>query len=128
MTRTFARWSRRSLRHEDSLCDAIDEVAAGLVDTNLGGHVFKKRIPLPGRGKRGGARALIGTDLRNRWFLVFGFTKNDSATISARELDAVQRIVAVMLALEDESIERLLATGELTEICREEESNPGRDA
>ena len=91
-------------------------------------RVFKKRVPLPGRGKRGGARVLIGTDLRDRWFFVFGFTKNDSATVSARELDALQRIVAVLLALGDRSIERLLATGELTEICREKESNPGRDA
>jgi hypothetical protein len=45
---------------------AVEETAAGLIDADLGGRVYKKRVPLPGRGKRGGARTLIGTDLGER--------------------------------------------------------------
>jgi hypothetical protein len=33
----------------------------GLIDADLGGGLFKKRIALPGRGKSGGARTLIAT-------------------------------------------------------------------
>jgi hypothetical protein len=31
----------------------------GLWDANLGGEVYKKRVALSGRGKRGGARRLV---------------------------------------------------------------------
>jgi hypothetical protein len=35
------------------------EMNQGLYDARLGGSVFKKRIPLDGRGKRGGARTIL---------------------------------------------------------------------
>jgi len=31
----------------------------GLIDADLGGHLVKKRVPLPGRGKSGGARTIV---------------------------------------------------------------------
>ena len=34
----------------------------GLIDANLGGGIIKKRVPLPGRGKRGSARTLVATN------------------------------------------------------------------
>jgi hypothetical protein len=40
----------------------------GLIDANLGGGIIKKRVALPGRGKRGGARTLVATNSANRWF------------------------------------------------------------
>jgi len=43
-TRTFARWSRRAALPDRTLCAAIEEIAAGLVDADLGGNVLKKRV------------------------------------------------------------------------------------
>lgn len=73
-------------------------MAAGLIDADLGGRVYKKRVAMPGRGKRGGARTLLGSDLGDRWFFIFGFEKNDRATVDARELAALQGIAATLLA------------------------------
>lgn len=53
----------------------------GLIDAELGGHVVKKRVAVPGRGKRGGPRTLVGTNFRNRWFFMFGFEKNERGDI-----------------------------------------------
>ena len=43
-TRTFARWSRRAALPDQTLCAAVEEIAAGLVDADLGGNVLKKRV------------------------------------------------------------------------------------
>jgi hypothetical protein len=58
------------------LCAAVEEMASGLIDADLGGHVYKKRVPVPGRGKRGGARTILGSNLGDRWFFLYGFEKN----------------------------------------------------
>jgi hypothetical protein len=62
-TRTFARWSRKAGLADAALRAAVVEMAAGFIDADLGGRVYKKRVRLPGRGKSGGARTLIATDL-----------------------------------------------------------------
>lgn len=121
-TRTFARWSRKASLSDATLCAAVNEMAAGLIDADLGGRVYKKRVPVPGRGKRGGARTLVGSNLGDRWFFLFGFEKNDRATVDARELASLQKIAAVLLALDSTLLGRSVAEDELMEICREEKS------
>jgi hypothetical protein len=96
-------------------------MAAGLIDADLGGSVCKKRVPMPSRGKRGGARAILGSNLGDRWFFLFGFEKNDRATFDARELAALQRIAAVLLALDTTLLDHSVTEGELKEICHEED-------
>jgi hypothetical protein len=95
-------------------------MAVGLIDADLGGSVYKKRVAMPGRGKRGGARTILGSNLGDRWFFIFGFEKNDRATVDARELAALQRIAATLLALDTTLLDHSLAEGELMEICHEE--------
>jgi hypothetical protein len=119
-TRTFARWCRKSSLPDSTLCTAVAEMAAGLIDADLGGSVYKKRVPMAGRGKRGGARTILGSNLGDRWFFIFGFEKNDRATVDARELAALQRIAATLLALDTTLLDHSLAEGELMEICHEE--------
>lgn len=106
------------------LCTAVEEISAGLVDASLGGNVYKKRVQLPGRGKRGGARVLIGTNLGDRWFFLFGFSKNEFATIEDRELTALQKLAAALLGLDETLLRQALGSGELMEICREEKPCP----
>ena len=96
-------------------------MAAGLIDADLGGSVYKKRVPMPGRGKRGAARIILGSNLGDRWFFLFGFEKNDRATFDARELAALQRIAAVLLALDTTLLDHSVTEGELKEICHEED-------
>ena len=88
-TLTFARWSRKAQVSDKALPKVIAEMAAGLIDAGLGGSVYKKRVPLPGSGKSGGARILVATRHVNRWFLLYGFGKNEQANIDDRELAAL---------------------------------------
>jgi len=68
-TRHFARWARK-IGLDDSLLEkAVVEIQKRLLEADLGGGVVKKRIALPGRGKRGSTRTLLATNLRDRWFL-----------------------------------------------------------
>ncbi len=60
-TRHFSRWLRKSDLTDAALCAAVSEMVAGLIDAEWGGDVLKKRVALPGRGKRGGARTLVAT-------------------------------------------------------------------
>jgi hypothetical protein len=105
------------------LCEAIREISAGLVEVNLGGHVFKKRVAPYGRGKRGSARVLIGTNLGDRWFFLFGFKKNERGNISDRELAALRKLAGVLLKLDASELRQQVLTGELTEICHEAKSS-----
>lgn len=62
----------------------------GLVDADLGGHIFKKRVALEGRGKRGSVRTLLAYKVADKAFFVYGFAKNTRANISDRELKALK--------------------------------------
>lgn len=124
-TRTFSRWSRRAGLPDRALCAAVAEIAAGLIDASLGGCVYKKRVPMFGRGKSGGARVLVATKLAERWFFLFGFAKNARGTIDERELTALQVAAGGLLDMDLRSLGKALQAGELTEICNEEEPHTG---
>ena len=100
-------------------------MAAGLVDGNLGGNIYKKRVPMLGRGKSGGARVLVATRLAGRWFFLFGFAKNERSTIDVQELTTLQMTAEALLDMDLRSLEKVIQAGELTEICDEEDSHTG---
>ena len=76
-TLVFARQNKKIGLTNAALCKAVSEIAAGLNDGNLGNGIFKKRIALDGRGKRGSARTLIATRVGSYWFYLFAYKKND---------------------------------------------------
>ena len=104
-TRTFARWSRKAQVSDQALRKAIIEMVAGLIDADLGGSVYKKRVPLLGRGKSGGARVLVATKHADRWFLLYGFGKNERANIDDRELVALQKLASALLSMTSVQLE-----------------------
>lgn len=118
-TRSFHRWFRKSGLSDEALCAAVSEMESGLIDADLGGGVVKKRVALPGRGKRGGARTLVATNRADRWFFVFGFEKNERGNISANELEALQKIAVDLLGLSSNELRQLTDSQELVEICHD---------
>ena len=118
-TRHFARWMRKTELTDSALCQAVNEMVAGLVDADLGGDVVKKRVALPGRGKRGGARTLVATRKASRWFFVFGFEKNEKSNVSSTELEALQTLASGLLALTGPQLDSAVEDGTLQEICHE---------
>jgi hypothetical protein len=57
-----------------------------------------------------------------RWFFLFGFEKNERATIEPRELTVLQKTAAALLDMEPNLLERSMVEGELLEICHEKET------
>jgi hypothetical protein len=98
-------------------------MSAGLIDADLGGRVFKKRIAAPGRGKSASARVVVATNLGNRWFFVHGFEKKERENIDARELAALQRLGSVLLRYDAGQLAVGQELGNFVEICREEEKS-----
>jgi hypothetical protein len=116
-TRSFARWALKAGLSDDALCQAVTEMSSGLIDADLGGGVVKKRVALPGRGKRGGSRTLVATNKADRWFFVFGFEKNERANINPKELQALQLVAADLLKLNAEQLNDAVRQEVLQEIC-----------
>lgn len=96
-TRHFSRWLGKTALTDEALCHAVREMIKGLIDADLGGGVVKKRVALPGGGKRGGSRTLVATKKEERWFFLYGFEKNEKANVTKRELEALQKLAAQML-------------------------------
>jgi hypothetical protein len=115
----FSRWMRKTELSDSALCKAVDEMAQGLVDADLGGFVLKKRVGLAGRGKRGGARTLVATNKGSRWFFVFGFEKNEQDNIAVDELQALQDLARDLLARTGQQLNETVKEGALQEICHD---------
>ena len=115
-TRVFNRWARREGLIDRELCGAVAEMQQGLIDARLGGGVVKKRIARSGQGRRGGYRTLLATNLRDRWFFMFGFAKNERDNIDDDELRMLRQLAAVYLGLHDAAMSEAGKRGELVEI------------
>lgn len=116
-TRHFSRWMRKTELTDQSLCQAVAEMAQGLIDADLGRGVLKKRVGLAGRGKRGGARTLVATNKGSRWFFVFDFEKNERANIADDELEALQDVAAELLVRTRSELDAAVKDSSLQEIC-----------
>ena len=115
-TRWFDRWARKEGLTTPSLCAAVREMARGLIDADLGGGLFKKRIGRPGQGKSGGYRTLVATNKGKRWVFVFGFPKNERSNIDQDEVDALKKLAAHLLSLTAQAIVMAQDAGEVMEV------------
>jgi hypothetical protein len=115
-TRWFARWARKEVLGDKSLCQAVQEMSEGLLEANLGGNLFKKRIARPGQGKSGGFRTIVATNLKGRWFFVYGFAKNERDNIEVDEEAALKELAARLLTMPPQALAKALEAGEVTEV------------
>ena len=119
-TRHFARWARKIGLNDSLLESAVLEIQRGLLEADLGGGIVKKRIALPGRGKRGSTRTLLATNRDDRWFFVFGFEKNERENISEIELVTLKKFAKDLLGLTAAQIIAAIGEGSLVEVKHEE--------
>lgn len=115
-TRAFAKWANSEGLDDVAFASAVEEMEQGLIDAQLGGDVVKKRVALPGRGKRGGARTLVAFRRRDRAFFIFGFAKNERANVSKDELKALKLLAKELLNYPVTSLDFAVRSGELIEI------------
>ena len=83
---------------------------------SLGGHVYKKRIALHGRGKSGGARTLLVYRVGDVAFFIYGFAKKDRANIGKKDLAAMKKLAEDLLSYGEQTLNGLIATGEFVEV------------
>ena len=107
---------RKNRLTDACLRKAVREMQDGLIDARLGGHLLKKRIALPGQGKRGSARSIVATRMAGVWVFLFGFNKNERDSLDPDELEALRGIAEVYLSLDAAQLDILAQTDELSEV------------
>lgn len=112
----FARWQADEKLSDAALCKAVTEMESGLIDADLGGSLYKKRVARPGSGKSGGYRTLLSARIGGRYVFLHGFSKNDKANITQDERRALQYAGKVFLELPAEALSKALQTGVLLEV------------
>jgi hypothetical protein len=104
-TKRFQGWAKQVNLTDVDLKKAINELLAGLHDTNLGGNLYKKRVALKGKGKSGGARTIIACKLDDKAFFLYGFAKNKRANITQEELIEYKKFAKILFAYKQKQID-----------------------
>jgi hypothetical protein len=89
---------------------------SGLVDAMLGGNVYKKRVAKPGQGKSGSYRTILAFKLKDKAFFMYGFSKNQRANISSKELVVLKRLASELLGYSELQLNKAVEKGELIEV------------
>jgi len=114
--KAFARWADGECLGDDALASAVAEMDNALIDARLGGQVVKKRVALPGRGKRGSTRTLVAFKQGEKAFFIYGFAKNQRSNVSDKELKALKMLAKELLNYPAVSLSKAMKAGELIEI------------
>ncbi len=109
--RDFARWQASEKLSDEVLCKAVLEMERGLIDADLGGYLYKKRISRPGAGKSGGYRTLLAARIGKRYVFLHGFPKSDKPNIRQDEIQALRFAGKVFLELSNEALFKALQCG-----------------
>jgi hypothetical protein len=84
--------------------EAVNLLATGQPDADLGGGVYKLRLARPGEGKSGGYRVIVFFRSEERTFFVYSFAKADKGNISEGELRDYKKRAKIFFRLTDEQI------------------------
>ncbi|MNR48371.1 hypothetical protein D3C85_1676030 [compost metagenome] len=96
---------------------------AGLVDADLGGFLYKKRVARSGSGKSGGYRTLLSARIGDRYVFLHGFLKSDKANITLDERKALQFAGKVFLQLSAQDLLMAFQIGVLLEVYCDEQTH-----
>lgn len=117
----FARWQSGEKLPDAVLYKAVAEMESGLIDADLGGFLYKKRVARPGAGKSSGHRVLLSARIGGRYVFLHGFPKSSKANITLDEKRALQFAGKVFLALSGGALLKALQAGVLLEVRCEQD-------
>ena len=114
----FNSWARGEGISDAVLLNVAVEIATGKVEADLGGCLFKKRLPRTGGGKSGGYRVVVGYKKHNteRIIFLYAFAKNDKANMSAKEEAVLSLTAESFISATDKQIQELLEIGSIWEV------------
>ncbi|WP_026317948.1 type II toxin-antitoxin system RelE/ParE family toxin [Algicola sagamiensis] len=102
-TKMFHQFTKKEKISDELLLIIAKEMEAGLIDSNLGRGLFKKRIGRIGQGKRASYRSLIAFRAQDRLIFMYGYAKS-SVTKSRKEiriaeLKALRQVASILLSI-----------------------------
>ena len=116
MAKAFRRFQRKERIDDDALCEAIARAEHGLIDADLGAGLIKQRVARKGQGRSGGFRTIIAYRAAERSVFVYGFAKSARVNVSKADERDLADYGAMLLSLDDDGIETIMAGDELKEI------------
>jgi hypothetical protein len=117
----FHKWAKSNDLSDDLLRAAVIEIDKGIVDANLGGNLYKKRIATKGRGKSGSVRTLLAYSAHKRTFFLYAFEKSGRDNVTNKEKVALQVLGKSYLDLSEAELIPRLRTGAIIEITKKGE-------
>ncbi|QWT18470.1 type II toxin-antitoxin system RelE/ParE family toxin [Bacillus sp. NP157] len=114
--RDFSRWQAREKIPDAVLCKAVNEMETGLIDADLGGCLYKKRIARSGFGKISGYRLLLSARLGERYLFVHGFSKSDKENITQDERRSLRHAARKYLELPSAELGEAFKQGMIEEV------------
>ena len=112
----FSKWAKKEGISDKDLCAVVSEMNRGLLGDRLGAYIYKKRLKVEGRGKRGGARAIVLYNDKDVTLFLYGYLKNDQADISQNEERQLRLFASDFMKLSYADRTRLTTQGKLIEI------------
>ena len=120
-TKLFHRWAKKNQLTNDILVKAVHEIEQGLVEADLGGNVYKKRVATKGKGKSGGVRTLLAYQVQTKVFFLYAFEKKQRGNISEKETKALKTLGDYLLTLTNRQINEKIENGSLFEVDQKAE-------
>ncbi len=112
----FFKWAKSEGLTDLILKKAVEEIANGLIDANLGGSLIKKRIARKGSGRSGGFRTIVVFREEHRTIFIYGFLKNQRANINEQEEKSLKKLAQNLLEASESKLTDMIANGDLYEV------------
>lgn len=88
----------------------------GLIDAQLGEHIYKKRIASNNQGKRSSFRTILAFKINNKALFIFGFSKNKLGNINKDQLSQLKILASLFVNYSDRELQKALDENELIEL------------
>ncbi len=115
-TKAFEQILKKSNIEDDALIAACKEMDKGLVDADLGDYLYKKRVAMPGQGKSGSYRTMVGAVIEEKYFFLYMFAKSDKSNINKREKLALKELAKEHIGFSQKTLDKLVEDGKLIEV------------
>ncbi len=115
-TKEFASLMKKEAMSDEDLSNACKEMSKGLIDADLGGNVYKKRIAYSNKEKRGGYRTIVGAVICKKYFFLYVFAKNKKTNIRSKEKVALKELARMFISFDKKRLGKLVKEGELIEV------------
>lgn len=112
----FAKWAKRQKIADWQLLEVVQEMNKGLIGDRLGSYVFKKRMPLSGRGKRGGARSILCYKKDEVALFLYGYAKNVTDNLCDDEIKALREYSKEFMEFTEEELLKRISDGLLIKV------------